>query len=150
MGNNFVALPYKMSVFYGENQLVKELLFDYKKYSNKDNKLIFMPLLDKTYELDYNLDKPDEVIKCIIKDNVYESDNKSYDTYDDVVLLVETTSGYSPDIVSSIKDCEFYESQITYYDNDIVNWIVKRPTAVIKRVRWVQWNISTTTTMLIL
>ena len=132
MGNHFVALPYRMSVFYGENQLVKELLFDYKKYSNKDNKLIFMPLLDKTYELDYNLDNPDEVIKCIIKDNVYESDNKSYDTYDDVVLLVETTSGYSSDIVSSIKDCEFYESQITYYYNDMENWIVKRPSLIVK------------------
>ena len=121
-------------LFQGENQLVKEHYFEYKKYSCTQNGKVLLPLLLQDREVVYDVDRNGVVLKNIITINAYESDIASEDSYDNMVWVKKTRKGY--DNIKSLcpEKCPYMEEITMNYEDDIAQWIINRPKKIIKSV----------------
>ena len=131
--DNAIVVPSYMREFNGENQLVKDQLMLFTKYSCKTNNKVIMPLQTYGYESILNPDKPGEVLKFNVIENNYESDVSSNDLYDDVVRQTSVVRGFSNKInMEDVDNCLYKEKEVYTYKDDIVNWIVNRPIEIFK------------------
>ena len=131
-GVNCLSLPYCVKLYHGENQLVKERYFRYKKYYCKSNNRVIMPLLLNDQEIIYDVDKKDIPVKNIIVKNVYNADILSKNSYDEIIQLTSARKGF--DVSAAITDptkCSYWEETCVMYNNDIKKWVVNRPEKVV-------------------
>ena len=75
-----LCLPLSFRIYQGERQIVKEKVYSYNKYCCSYNMKVVVPLMELDYEIDYNLDKPNELLRMVITQNNYKSDNNSKDS----------------------------------------------------------------------
>ncbi len=134
MGSNCIPLLFSDKLFYGENHLVKEHYYEYRKYLCARNDKVVLPLLLQDREAVYDVDRKYVVLKNIIAVNTYESDLASETSYDRIVQLKMNRKG-----VDNIKSLtpetgQYYEEMCIDYENDIARWIVNRPRRIMKYV----------------
>lgn len=133
MDKHCIPLLTSDKLFYGENQLIKEHYYEYKKYLCKQNEKVIIPLLLQDREAVYNVDKNNVVLKNIVTVNTYESDLDD-GKYNKIVQLKMTRKGY--DDIKSIdpEKCQYLEEINMLYENDVVNWVINRPKKIVKSV----------------
>ena len=83
------------------------------------------------YEVDYNLDKHNEVLKNKITKNDYISDCSSNGLYYNLVRQVGCSVGIT-DGASAVNpsDCDYIDETYIEYNDDVENWLVNRPKAI--------------------
>lgn len=127
MGANCALLPKSLRLYYGEDQLVKEVLPKYKKYSCKTNPKVVIPVLIENCEIEYDYNKHGQVLKSVISKYDYQSDINSDNFYGRVLPLVKTTNGYNNDkLCNDAYSCPYWEEEILGYNNNFKEWIVNR------------------------
>ena len=131
MGAFACCLPSSMGLYYGENQLVEEEFYVYDNYVCKLNDKVVLPLIKNIYNVNYNLDKEQEVQKVTITDNIYRSDNNSNNSYDKLVWLERKSVGCTNDIMAvKPDDCQYIKEEYVVYKDDLSNWIINRPAKI--------------------
>lgn len=126
--NHSIALPLWIEKYNGENQLLNVKMFAYRNFHCVYNDKIIMPLMVQDYELNYNPDKIDDVIKIIIQNNNYASDISQNGLYENVVRLLSTTKGFTNNMaVYDPQNCQYFEKETFTYNDDVHNWIINRP-----------------------
>lgn len=129
MGKYCILLPASVSVFQGEQQLIKEMMPKYKNYLCNANSKVVMPLLVVNHEIEYDCDKQGHILKKTIMEYDYQSDNKAEESYNQIMQLVKNSVGYTDDMsVNNVYDCSYSEEIITEFDNDLDKWVINRPT----------------------
>ena len=93
MDKHCIPLLTSDKLFYGENQLIKEHYYEYKKYLCKQNEKVVIPLLLQDREAVYDVDKNNVVLKNVVTVNTYESDLDD-GKYNKIVQLKMTRKGY--------------------------------------------------------
>ncbi len=121
--------------FFGENQLVKEHYFEYKKYTCSLNNKVVVPMLMQESETIHNVDRRGEVIKYIMTDRTYRSDISSASSYNKIICLRSTKKGYNNTVLTDLEESQYIEEMFVTYENDIANWIINRPKEISKSVR---------------
>ena len=134
MGSHCIPLLFTEKLFHGENQLIKEHYFEYRKYICSRNDKVILPLPLQDRESVFDVDRKYVVLKNIITVNTYESDLNSETAYDKIVQLNRTVKGFDNVKSLSPKDGQYYEEMSIDYKNDISKWIVNRPKQVMKYV----------------
>lgn len=134
MGSHCVPMLTCERFFDGESQLVKELVYEYKKYTCNKNSKVFIPLLLKNRETVYDVDKRFQILKYTISVNDYESDASNDGFYNDIVHLKMTNKGYDNIQYLYPEDCRYHEIMSITYDDCVNNWIVNRPKKIVKYV----------------
>lgn len=128
MGVYACNLPYSMSLYYGERQLVEEEYYKYKNYVCNSNDKVVLPLMENIYKVNYNMDKEGEVLKLTITNNIYRSDNYTDGSYDKLVRLDSKSVGCTNDIMAvKPSDCQYVKEEYVLYNDDVSNWIINRP-----------------------
>lgn len=133
MGKYCALLPYAVKIFQGDTQLIKEIIPTYKNYWCNGNSKVVMPLLVGSQEIEYDLDKQNRILKKTIVKNVYQSDNKTDDSYSCFIQLTGTVIGYTEDVsIDDAYGCSYWEGTMMAFDNDVEEWVVNRPARVKK------------------
>lgn len=128
MGSNSISLPSSVRFYNGEDQLVKEIIPKYKKYSCSANPKVILPLVVGNIEQEYNYDKDGELLRKTISKYEYQTDNQSEASYDKIVQLTQSVVGYSNDVsANEVVDCSCWNGSIVEFDDDLENWIINRP-----------------------
>ena len=128
MGAYSMCLPSSLKIFHGEQQIIKENRYSYCKYSCTSNNKIVVPLIKQDYEVDYNLDKHNEVLKVTVSQNDYLSDNYTITTYDKLIRHEYTSRGVTDDCqINHPYDCQYMTDTYITYDDDVSNWVINRP-----------------------
>lgn len=128
-------------LYHGENKILNEKTYDYKKYTCMDNSKVVIPLMLFECESIFDLDKKHVIKKSIYTENTYLSDISMGNSYKDIVSLTKTKKGYNDVKALNFNTCHYIEEENISYDNDIVNWIVNRPKQIIKSVRDKDGNV---------
>lgn len=131
MTNHAVALPSVQRLYYGENQLVKEAFFSFKKYECVNNPRIVVPFMLKQHEINYCFEKPNRIINNVVSENNYQTDTGDDVLYEKIVSLTSTITGYDNQLVDDPLACHFRDEVANTYDNNLNDWVVNR----IKKVR---------------
>lgn len=135
MGENCMLVPFCTKIYHGENKLIKESYYEYRKFSCVSNDKIFMPLLIREHDVDYDLDNETKVNKNTVINNTYKSDLSIKDTYENYVALIASQTGYDDDnYIKQPMDCHYWEEFFVTFDNDVDNWILNRPKEITKTV----------------
>lgn len=135
MGVNSISLPYSVKVYQGEDHLLNERYYDYKKYYCVSNDKIVSPVLMQEQEVVYDFDKKNEPLKNIITQNTYESDVMTKFAYNMLVQLKTTKKGYDENItITDSHKCQYCEETSLFYCDDLDDWIINRPKKIIKSV----------------
>ena len=127
LNDESLLLPEKRMVYNNVEQLVEKEEYHYDKYSCTKNKLVVMPLLILKSTAYYDPDCSGSVLKVVVENRVYDSDNKGHEYYD-IVNLNRVASGF--DDKNCGDDAEMYRYWIENtceFDNDLSGWIVSRP-----------------------
>lgn len=134
MGKYCILLPSSVKVYYGNNQLIKEIKSTYKNYQCNTNSKVVAPVLVGSNEVEYDYDRQGNIRKNTIVKYDYQSDNGATDSYDRLLQLIKVTTGYTDDVsIKNVYDCCYQEETITEFNNDIDKWLINRP-ALIKNV----------------
>lgn len=131
MNNHSMALPSVQRLYYGENQLVKEVFFNFKKYEFLDNARIAVPFLQKQHEINYCFEKPNRIVSNIVSENIYQTDTGDDVLYNKLVSLSSTIKGYDNQMIDDASACHFWDEVVNTYDNNLEDWVVNR----VKKVR---------------
>ncbi len=127
MNNHAIVLPYSQKLYHGENQLVKEVVFNFKKYEFLDNYRIVLPSLCKKQEINYDFDRQSVIMSSIALLNDYQTDTGDDVFYDRIISLNSTLTGYDTQKISDPKYCQFWDEVSYTYDNNFNDWIINRP-----------------------
>ncbi len=134
MGYHCIPMLTLERLFYGENQLIKECSFEYKKYACNKNSKVFIPLLLKSKETVYDVDKRKFILKYIITVNDYISDVSNDGFYNDIVHLKMTNKGYDNVQYLHPEECRYHEKNSMTYEDNVDNWIINRPQKIVRYV----------------
>lgn len=126
MNSHAMALPSRQKLYHGENQLVKDISFMFKKYEMYDNDRIISPQLYKTHEINYSFDRQTYIIKNVVTENNYQTDTGDDCFYDNIVSLHSSFTGYDSKNVSNPKSCQFWDEIHNTYNNKLDKWIINR------------------------
>ena len=126
-----MILPFSQKIYQGEKQIINEKVYDYDKYCCFHNDKVVVPLVKFVYDIDYNLDKYNEVLRNKITKNDYISDCGSNELYYNLIRQNGCSIG-TTDKVSAVNpsDCAYVEETYIEYDDDIENWVINRPKAI--------------------
>ena len=128
MNQNAFALPSLDSIYVynNDNKIlaeVKEYQFDNVKYN--DNIKVVRPAMRKNIIKTFNVDKPGTLLYKSIFEYTYNYDNNK--KYADTYNCTEIKNGTD---VNDISECEnatyLIKEKVSFYDNDIQNWVVNR------------------------
>lgn len=131
LNSHLMMLPFSQKIYQGEKQIIKEKVYSYDKYCCSHNKKVVVPLVKLAYEVDYNLDKHNEVLKNKITKNDYISDCSSNGLYYNLVRQVGCSVGIT-DGASAVNpsDCDYIDETYIEYNDDVENWLLNRPKAI--------------------
>lgn len=123
-----MCLPMSLRVYQGERRIIKEKNYFYDKRFCSLNKKIVVPLMSLNYEMDYDHDKHNELLKVVITQNNYKSDDDSSESYCDLIHQTGCSVGVT-DNVSDVYsyDCPYFKETYINYIDDVKNWIINRP-----------------------
>ena len=126
-----MCLPFSRKTYQGEKQIMNEKVYYYDKYCCSNNKKVVVPLVKLIYDIDYNLDKQNEVLKNTITENAYISDIGSDDLYCNLIRQSGSAIG-TTDKVSAVypSDCAYVDETYIEYNDDVDNWVINRPKAI--------------------
>ena len=131
LSSHSLCLPLSLKIYQGESQIVKEKVYSYNKYCCSYNMKVVVPLMELDYEIDYNLDKPNELLRMVITQNNYKSDNNSKDSYCNLIHQESCYVGVTDDASDVYSyDCPYTSETCIKYNDDVENWIVNRPSEI--------------------
>lgn len=123
-----MCLPSSHKIYQGERKIIKENVYYYDKYCCTYNMKVVVPLIKSAYEIDYNIDKPNELLKIAITQNDYKSDNNSNDSYCNLIHQEGSAVGVTDDVADIYPyDCPYVAETFIKYNDDIDDWVINRP-----------------------
>ena len=126
-----MCMPSSQKIYQGERRIIKEKIYSYDKYFCSYNMKVVVPLIKSLYEVDYNLDKPNELLKMVITQNNYKSDNNSSESYCDLIRQENVAIGITDDASDVYSyDCPYIAETLIKYKDDVENWVVNRPVEI--------------------
>ena len=133
MSEHALSMPKMISVYKGEDRLIRTNMFSYKKYICAANGKVVTPLMTENFAVDYDFDKQGKVKKTTIERKTYESDMASGNAYDKIVRLNSVVTGYSDDYTNVYPEDGKFVKEITIgYNDDLDDWIINRPRKIIE------------------
>ena len=126
-----MILPFSQKIYQGEKQIINEKVYDYDKYCCFYNDKVVVPLVKLVYDIDYNQDKHNEVLRNRITKNDYISDCNSNGLYYNLIRQNVCSIGTTDDVSAvNPSDCAYVKETYIEYNDDIENWVINRPKAI--------------------